>query len=87
MELKKANSVIATNGYAVNTPSNTEALLEEYDKLSYSLNQYQMTFDEFESIVYPSINENASLMRTDDYELGDVTSAFDMLTDYPLQLH
>ena len=80
MELKKANSVIATNGFAINATSNTEALLDEYEKLSYSLNQYQMTFDEFESIVYPSINGNASLMSTDDYELGDVTSAFDMLT-------
>lgn len=56
MELKEANSVISTNGYAVNATSNTEALLNEYEKLSDSLNQYQITFDEFESIVYPSIN-------------------------------
>lgn len=79
IELKEANSRIETSGYSSNISSETEALLVEYEKLSDSLREYQMTFEEFESIVYPSIEE-ASLMSNGDYELGDVTSAFDMLT-------
>ncbi len=80
IELKEANSNIETNGYSVNADSEIEVLLEEYEKLDDLLCEHQITFDEFEHIVYPSLEE-ANLMSTDDYELGDVTNAFDMLTD------
>lgn len=80
LELKKTNSVDNIDGYAAQANLDTDALLDEYEQLSDSLSQYQMTFNEFESIVYPSINAQTSLLSDDEYELSDVTNAFDMLT-------